>query len=73
MAHAFAGAPMYLSDAATRRSAGAQPFEAMSLICPRLTFPFGGFFYAATPGDPRAHDFYLCPAPSMVTLILYGE
>ena len=34
---------MYLSDAATRRSAGAQPFEAMSLICPRLTFSFGGF------------------------------
>ena len=34
---------MYLSDAATRRRAGAQPFEAMSLICQRLTFSFGGF------------------------------
>ncbi len=76
MAHAFAGAPMYLSDAATRRSAGAQPFEAMSLICQRLTFPFGGVIVAATratPGDPRASDFYLYPAPTMVTLILYGE
>ena len=63
---------MYLSDAATRRSAGAQPFEAMSLICQRLTFPFGGVIVAAT-RDPRAHDFYLCPAPTMVTLILHGE
>ena len=73
MAHAFAGAPMYLSDPATRRCAGAQPFKAMSLICHRLTFPFGVFIVAATPGAPRASEFYLCPAPSMVKLILYGE
>ena len=58
---------MYLSDAATRRSAGAQPFEAMSLICQRLTFPFGVFIYAAT-RDSRASEFYLCPASSMVKL-----
>ena len=45
----------------------------MSLICPRLTFPFGVFIYAATPGDPRASEFYLCPAPSMITLVLCGE
>jgi hypothetical protein len=72
MAHAFAGAPMYLSDAATRRSAGAQSFEAMSLICQRLTFSFGVFIYAAT-RDPRTSEFYLCPAPTMVKLTLYGE
>ncbi len=64
---------MYLSDPATRRCAGAQPFEAMGLICQRFTFPFGGVMVAATPGDPRASEFYLCPAPTMVTLTPYGE